>query len=149
MSTATATPPPAAPTPAATEEAAVVAANEQGMILPPPAIRSIVDKTAAFVAKSPNAALFEDKIRAREKSDSRFAFLNKEDAYHPYYQQRLEAFRQGEVPEATKQENGAAGGAEGAAAGGEAAEESDGRPTEPPQLDFLVDNPPHMNAVDL
>jgi hypothetical protein len=53
-----------------------------GLILPPPEIRSIVDRTASFVAKSPKPELFVDKIRAREKSDSRFAFLNKEDAYH-------------------------------------------------------------------
>lgn len=115
------------------------------MILPPPAIRAIVDKTAAFVAKSPNAALFEDKIRAREKSDSRFAFLNAADAYHPYYQQRLDAFRAGEVPEAKADQNGAGEGAEG----GQGAEESDGRPKEPPVLEFLVESPPPMNAVDL
>lgn len=116
------------------------------MILPPPAIRAIVDKTAAFVAKSPNAALFEDKIRAREKSDSRFAFLNAADAYHPYYQQRLDAFRAGEVPEAKLEQNGAGGeGAQGA----QGEDESDGRPKEPPALEFLVESPPPMNAVDL
>lgn len=135
------------PTPATAPAAPAVEApnGEQNMILPPPAIRAIVDKTAAFVAKSPNAALFEDKIRAREKSDSRFAFLNAADAYHPYYQQRLDAFRAGEVPEAKPDQNGAGEGAEGA----QGAEESDGRPKEPPALEFLVESPPPMNAVDL
>lgn len=119
--------------------------QEQGMILPPPAIRSIVDKTAAFVAKSPNAALFEDKIRAREKSDSRFAFLNDSDAYHPYYQHRLEAYRAGEAPAAGKTD------ANGVDAGqnGDLVDETDGRPAEPPALEFLVESPPAINAVDL
>lgn len=103
-----------------------------------------MDKTAAFVAKSPNAAEFEGKIRAREKSDSRFAFLNDTDAYHPYYQSRLQAFRAGEVPEVKAAQNGTA-----EQAGEGAVEESDGRPKEPPALEFLVEQPPPMNAVDL
>lgn len=116
------------------------------MILPPPAIKAIVDKTAAFVAKSPNAAEFEGKIKAREKSDSRFAFLNDSDAYHPYYQSRLQAFRAGEVPEAKAGQNGAGAAGE---PGADAEEDSDGRPKEPPVLEFLVEQPPPMNAVDL
>lgn len=125
--------------------------SASNMILPPPAIRAIVDKTAAFVAKSPNAAMFEDKIRAREKSDSRFAFLNKDDAYHAYYQHRLDAFRQGEVPD----NKGAAGATltgdaqDGSKPSGQSAEDNDGRPKEPPALEYLVEAPPPMNAVDL
>ncbi|KAK4046918.1 SF3a splicing factor complex subunit [Microbotryomycetes sp. JL201] len=128
---------------------------DTNMILPPPAIRAIVDKTAAFVAKSPNASLFEDKIRAREKSDSRFAFLNASDAYHPYYQHRLEAFRQGEVlapadaaGSSTPTGEAAANKHDGGAAMQDATA-SDGQPPEPPALDFLVEQPPAINAVDL
>ena len=58
------------------------AMDTPAIILPPPEIRSIVDKTASFVAKSPKPEAFEDKMRARQATDSRFAFMNKEDAYH-------------------------------------------------------------------
>ena len=112
-----------------------------GLILPPPEIRSIVDKTAAFVAKNPKPELFEDKIRLREKSDSRFAFLNKTDAYHAYYQHRLEAFRAGEVAEAKP--------VSAAPLPGAPDEQEDEKPAEPPQLEFLVETPPTINAVDL
>ncbi|KDE04288.1 hypothetical protein MVLG_05246 [Microbotryum lychnidis-dioicae p1A1 Lamole] len=125
------------------------------VILPPPAIRSIVEKTAAYVAKSPNAAQFEEKIRAREKSDSRFAFLNADDAYHPYYQQRLEAFREGEpAPAATAQTPGLAGdkapvGTVPATLAADTNQDDDGMPPRPPALEFLVEQPPAINAVDL
>lgn len=127
--------------------------SSSNIILPPPAIRAIVDKTAAFVAKSPHAASFEDKIKAREKSDSRFAFLNKEDAYHAYYQQRLEAFRAGESAatdsstSGNKQDGINAGPSDKEASNEQ--HEDDGRPKQPPTLDFLVESPPPMNAVDL
>ncbi|KAK4048997.1 SF3a splicing factor complex subunit [Microbotryomycetes sp. JL221] len=132
-------------------------ASDSNMILPPPAIRSIVDKTAAFVAKSPNASMFEDKIRAREKSDSRFAFLNASDAYHAYYQQRLEAFKRGEETDAPDGANSAADGTQAsmqdaATVNGQNSADSagsDGRPPEPPALEFLVEQPPSINAVDL
>lgn len=129
---------------------------ESSMILPPPAIRAIVDKTAAFVAKSPNAALFEDKIRAREKSDSRFAFLNATDAYHAYYQHRLEAFRRGEAAPDQQAQTGsqAPGASSDAATAQSGAQTADvdaeaQHPPEPPALEFLVEHPPPMNAVDL
>ncbi|SCV73492.1 BQ2448_7418 [Microbotryum intermedium] len=129
--------------------------EESSVILPPPAIRSIVEKTAAYVAKSPNAAQFEAKIRAREKSDSRFAFLNADDAYHPYYQQRLQTFREGEVGSpSTGDTAGLAG--EKAPVGSVPAtvvvdtnKDEDEMPTKPPALEFIVEQLPAINAVDL
>ncbi|BGP17592.1 hypothetical protein JCM10213_001241 [Rhodosporidiobolus nylandii] len=112
------------------------------IILPPPAIKSIVDKTAAFIAKSPQTSMLEDKMRAREKTDNRFAFLNPADPYHAYYQDRLAAFRAGEQLEQKPDDK--VPGTEGAAQ-----DESDGRPAEPPALEFLVEDPPKINAVDL
>lgn len=112
------------------------------IILPPPAIKAIVDKTAAFIAKSANASLLEDKFRQREKTDSRFAFLNDTDPYHAYYADRLAAFKAGEQPEQKEEEK-----ADGV--GAQAKDESDGRPAEPPALEFLVEDPPKINAVDL
>lgn len=110
-------------------------------ILPPPVIKSIVDKTAAFIAKSNQTSMLEEKMRAREKTDSRFAFLNPTDPYHAYYQDRLAAFKAGEQP-VLKEE--VANGAIGAAAA-----QDDGRPPAPPVLEFLVEDPPKINAVDL
>ncbi|KAL8286882.1 hypothetical protein RQP46_003888 [Phenoliferia psychrophenolica] len=127
-----------APAPESAPAPAKAADDFLDVILPPPEIRSIVDRTAAFVAKSPNPDTFEEKIRAREKTDSRFAFLNKTDAYHPYYQHRLEAFRGGAVLEAKAAEASTA-----------EPEKEDEGPPKPPALEFLVENPPSMNAVDL
>ncbi len=134
-------------------DTAASSALPEGMILPPPSIKAIADKTAAAVAKSPKPLVFEESIRARGKSDSRFAFLNATDAYHPYYQHKLAAFRAGEAPAAKADAlaGGAAAGGAGAVDGliGEGAEEGDGRPKEPPALEFLVDSPPAINPVDL
>ncbi|GAA5825145.1 hypothetical protein JCM11251_006118 [Rhodosporidiobolus azoricus] len=122
--------------------AATPAPADGTIILPPPAIKSIVDKTAAFIAKSANTGMLEEKMRAREQTDSRFAFLNPADPYHAYYQDRLSAFKAGEQLEqkADEKVNGV---------DGQAKEESDGRPPEPPALEFLVEDPPKINAVDL
>ncbi|GAA5888121.1 hypothetical protein JCM5296_005441 [Sporobolomyces johnsonii] len=122
----------------------VTPSTEPALILPPPAIKAIVDKTAAFIAKSPNASLLEDKFRQREKTDQRFAFLNPTDPYHAYYADRLAAFKAGEQPEQKAEDK-----VDGAAAAGEQPTEDDGRPPEPPALEFLVDDPPRINAVDL
>ncbi|GAA5972021.1 hypothetical protein JCM11641_002460 [Rhodosporidiobolus odoratus] len=113
-----------------------------GLILPPPVIKSIVDKTAAFIAKSNNTGMLEEKMRAREKTDSRFAFLNSTDPYHAYYQDRLAAYKAGEQLEPKAEEKAAD-------ADGLAKDENDGRPPVPPVLEFLVEDPPRINAVDL
>eukprot|EP00249_Psilotum_nudum_P018493 c26835_g1_i1 orf=261-2729(-) len=62
-----------------------------GMIHPPPDIRSIVDKTAQFVAR--NGPEFEKRILANEKNNVKFNFLNPIDPYHAYYQHRVLEFR--------------------------------------------------------
>lgn len=113
---------------------------EATIILPPPAIKAIVDKTAAFIAKSNNASMLEEKFRQREKTDSRFAFMTDSDPYHAYYAERLAAFKAGEQPDQKAEEKESAAGQ---------APEDDGRPPEPPALEFLVEDPPKVNAVDL
>ncbi|KAK7023713.1 Pre-mRNA splicing factor PRP21 like protein-domain-containing protein [Favolaschia claudopus] len=40
-----------------------------GLILPPPEIKSVIDRTAIFVARSANPPQFEDKIREGQRSD--------------------------------------------------------------------------------
>lgn len=128
----------------------------EGIILPPPDIKSIVDKTAAFIAKNPNPAAFEEKIRAREKTDSRFGFLNETDAYHAYYQNRLKAFRDGTGGSTPVGAGGQATTADAvtaatkalAGAAGEMVDE--GKPTvpEPRPFEFISTGKPHMAAVD-
>ncbi|BFZ64675.1 SF3a splicing factor complex subunit [Saitoella coloradoensis] len=64
-----------------------------GVILPPPDIRDIVEKTATYVARSGPA--FESRIRDTEKHNAKFAFLNPADPYHPYYAHRLSEIQSG------------------------------------------------------
>ncbi|CAL0316383.1 unnamed protein product [Lupinus luteus] len=72
---------------------AVVATHTRtiGIIHPPPDIRTIVDKTAQFVAK--NGPEFEKRIVANNTGNAKFNFLNASDPYHAYYQHRLAEFR--------------------------------------------------------
>lgn len=62
-----------------------------GIIHPPPDIRTIVDKTASFVAK--NGPEFEKRIIVSNAGNPKFNFLNASDPYHAYYQHRLSEFR--------------------------------------------------------
>ncbi|KAD3641777.1 hypothetical protein E3N88_31001 [Mikania micrantha] len=62
-----------------------------GIIHPPPDIRTIVDKTASFVAK--NGPEFEKRIIVSNAGNPKFNFLNGSDPYHAYYQHRLSEFR--------------------------------------------------------
>lgn len=64
-----------------------------GVVLPPKDIRAIVEKTAGYVAR--NGAVFEDRIREKEKHNPKFSFLSQKDAYSPFYQWRLDEVRAG------------------------------------------------------
>jgi len=55
-----------------------------GMILPPPRIKEIIDKTAEFVAK--NGASFEELVMKSEVNNPKFSFLKKDDPYRAYYE---------------------------------------------------------------
>lgn len=69
-----------------------------GIIYPPPEVRSIVDKTATFVAR--NGPEFEEKIRQNEINNPKFNFLNSADPYHGYYQHKVKEIAEGRpVPE--------------------------------------------------
>lgn len=58
-----------------------------GVILPPPDIRAIVDKTANFVAR--NGKEFEKRILLSEQNNPKFNFLKPADPYHAYYETRV------------------------------------------------------------
>ncbi|XP_058090326.1 probable splicing factor 3A subunit 1 [Magnolia sinica] len=62
-----------------------------GIIHPPPDVRTIVDKTAQFVAK--NGPEFEKRILANNTGNAKFSFLSSSDPYHAYYQHRISEFR--------------------------------------------------------
>ncbi|KNE69294.1 hypothetical protein AMAG_13674 [Allomyces macrogynus ATCC 38327] len=113
------------------------------VIIPPPEIRNIVDKTANFVAR--NGPQFEGKIREKEVNNPKFCFLNPSDPYHTYYQWKLVEFQEGRATLGA------------APAGQDVAEQVPAQPPapaepevpeQPPIFEFLLDVPP-MAAQDL
>ncbi|KAJ9641487.1 SF3a splicing factor complex subunit [Coniosporium apollinis] len=106
------------------------------VVLPPKDIRSIVEKTAGYVAR--NGSAFEERIRAKEQSNPKFCFLNPSDAYSPFYLWRLSEIREGRGTAVS------AGRAEEAAR----EEEQPQGPEEPPEFHFSA-RMPIMNAQDL
>ncbi|CAL9748102.1 unnamed protein product [Musa acuminata subsp. burmannicoides] len=78
-------PPAPAPAPVATHTRTI------GIIHPPPDIRVIIDKTAAFVAK--NGPEFEKRILANNAGNNKFNFLTASDPYHAYYQHKVSEHR--------------------------------------------------------
>ncbi|KAI9172995.1 SF3a splicing factor complex subunit [Blastocladiella emersonii ATCC 22665] len=123
------------------------------VIMPPRDIRTIVDKTANFVAR--NGPHFEGKIREKEQADPRFYFLNPNDPYHAYYQWMLVEFQAGRATlnggapaaqQAADEQN--AEEAKASEAKRKAAEAKNKPPPAPPALEFMLDLPP-MNAQDL
>jgi len=64
-----------------------------GTVLPPRDLRSIVEKTAGYVAR--NGQVFEQRIREKEKHNPKFSFLNTSDPYYAFYSWRLDEIRAG------------------------------------------------------
>jgi splicing factor 3A subunit 1 len=64
-----------------------------GFIRPPPDIRAIVDKTAAFVARMGDEV--EAKLAAAEVANLKFGFLRADDPYHAYYRHKVGEGRTG------------------------------------------------------
>jgi hypothetical protein len=59
-----------------------------GIIIPPPDIRAVVDKTAQFVAR--NGKSFEQRILSSgEGKTAKFNFMKQFDPYHAYYEQKI------------------------------------------------------------
>ncbi|KAF1318383.1 Splicing factor 3 subunit, partial [Globisporangium splendens] len=70
-----------------------------GLIVPPPDIRAVVDKTAQFVAR--NGRSFERKI-AGETVSAKFSFLKSSDPYHAYYEHKVSEWIEQNSQEAEK-----------------------------------------------
>ena len=64
------------------------------VIIPPPDIKTVVDKTATYVHKKGRA--FEEMIMKVEAMNPKFNFLRHEDdPYRPYYMQKLDELANG------------------------------------------------------
>ncbi|KAI1851983.1 hypothetical protein JX265_008211 [Neoarthrinium moseri] len=109
----------------------------QGVVLPPREFRTILEKTAGFVARNGN--VFEERIREKEKNNPKFSFLSNADPYNPFYLWRLSEIKEGR------------GTAVAAGRVGEAAapvEEKPTGPPEPPAFKFSA-RMPNISASDL
>ncbi|TEA19886.1 Sorting nexin-3 [Colletotrichum sidae] len=127
-------------TPATNGDAAAALDNlkpPEGVVLPPREIRNVLEKTAGYVAR--NGLVFEDRIRDKERSNPKFSFLNATDAYHAYYQWRLDEVKAGRGTAI------AAGRANDAAA---PAEQKPKGPPKPPDFQFSA-RMPRINQKDL
>ncbi|KAH6651718.1 Pre-mRNA splicing factor PRP21 like protein-domain-containing protein [Truncatella angustata] len=109
----------------------------QGVVLPPKEFRTILEKTAGFVAR--NGIVFEDRIREKERNNPKFSFLSNADPYNPYYLWRLSEIKEGR------------GNAVSAGRAGEAAAPVEQKPVGPPQPpDFKFSaRMPNISAQDL
>lgn len=123
--------------------------KDPNIILPPPDIRQIIDKTADFVAR--NGTAFEDKIRESGQNSQKFAFLNTYDPYHHYYEQKILEFK---IVHQQNLRAGFSGGTTPAhpasvgTAGPQQTKSSKSVPTEPPELAFTYPSR-SVSAVDL
>lgn len=61
------------------------------VIIPPLDVRSMIEKTAQYVAR--HGVAFENKIRTKESQNPKFVFINKNDPYNGYYKYSLELFK--------------------------------------------------------
>ncbi|EIW85252.1 hypothetical protein CONPUDRAFT_117951 [Coniophora puteana RWD-64-598 SS2] len=114
-----------------------------GLILPPPEIKSVIDRTALFVARSANPPQFEDKIRENQRQDPKFSFLNPMDPYHAYYRHRMDRIAAGE-----EVDEGGSEKAKPATIVEQAPVVQEDLGLEPPQPQFVIDLP-SISPVDL
>ncbi|KMU84487.1 splicing factor 3a [Coccidioides immitis H538.4] len=110
----------------------------EGVVVPPKDIRTIIEKTAGFVAR--NGFVFEDRVREKERNNPKFSFLNPADPYAAFYNWRLNEIKAGR------------GTAVSAGRAGEPVavpeEEKPKGPEAPPEFHFSA-RMPNINALDL
>lgn len=114
-----------------------VAKPPDGVILPPKDIRAIVETTAGYVAR--NGAVFEERIREKERANPKFSFLTPKDAYYPFYVWRLQEVREGRGTAVSAGRVGEAGKTE---------TEKPKGPTAPPEFHFSA-RMPNISSQDL
>ena len=64
-----------------------------GMIIPPPEMRAVIDRTAEFVSKQ--GPEMEKKIYSSDPTHIRFAFIAKDNPFHPYYTFAIQCYKEG------------------------------------------------------
>ena len=64
-----------------------------GMIIPPPDMRAIIDRTAQFIAKQ--GPTMEKKIFSSDPTKIKFAFILPDNPFHPYYKMAVQSFKEG------------------------------------------------------
>ena len=70
------------------EMAGAMQGRVTGVIIPPPDIRAVADKTAQFVAR--NGKSFEQKILgSADGKTPKFNFMKVMDPYHAYYEMKI------------------------------------------------------------
>lgn len=116
-----------------------------GLILPPPEIKTVIDRTALFVARSANPPQFEQKIRQNQVNDPKFSFLNPTDPYHAYYRHRMARIEAGEEDDTAQ--SGASQGKEGEDEPASAVPQQT-RGREPPAPEFMLDAP-NISSMEL
>lgn len=67
-----------------------------GVIIPPPEIRAVVDRTASYVAKIGKS--FEQRVLASEEGKTaKFNFMKPFDPYHAYYEMKIRESEEGKA----------------------------------------------------
>ncbi|KAH8983550.1 Pre-mRNA splicing factor PRP21 like protein-domain-containing protein [Lactarius hatsudake] len=113
-----------------------------GLILPPPDVKSTINRTIVHMNRSSDPLQFEVKLRESRRTDPAFSFLNPADPYHAYYRTRLEQAMRGEVLDGVP-----------ADVDSKVGETVDGKVSEdygkpPPPTEFILEIP-NISAVDL
>ncbi|KDR73452.1 hypothetical protein GALMADRAFT_227902 [Galerina marginata CBS 339.88] len=111
-----------------------------GLILPPPEIKVVIDRTALYVARSANPPQFEERVREGQRSDPKFSFLNPADPYHAYYRHKMDKVALGEVEEEAASKDNDAEVTE--------SKEPVDIGVEPPPAEFILDLP-NISPIDL
>lgn len=76
-----------------------------GIIIPPPEVRELLEKTASFIANAKKESL-EARVIEKHRDDPRFTFLHESDPYHAYYRHRVAEIRAERNEGAAKQAAG-------------------------------------------
>lgn len=105
----------------------------QGVILPPPELRSKIDKTAVYVAA--RSANFIHQLTATPETAAKFPFALEDNPFYPYFRWRIQECREGR------------GGPGVGLATGPGSAINQG-PPEPPSFTFSA-KMPNISAVDL
>jgi len=115
-----------------------------GILQPPPDLKTIIDKTATFVAR--NGPEFETRILKNEENNAKFAFLQPNDPYQPYYKAKVAELGGTPLPRSS--------GSQAAVVSQDATAKAQKKtpavpPVEPPRPNYVVHKPQGAQPLDL